>query len=268
MGDQFCSLVFTLSNLYFTFCAYAHKFQPTVWETCGTQSQKGWLVAFVLAMLPLLARLIQSVRRYADSKLVTHLINGGKYGSGIIYYFFYYLWRHHGVTDRGGSFVLWCLFGAVYSIYACTWDFLMDWSFFKPRSRYPLLRPDLVYTNEIPFYYFTLVSNVLIRFIWVFYIPERGPSITLRTFIGGMLEMLRRWQWNFFRLENEHLGNMDQYRVTREVPLPYRFDETAHEEEDDADEEGITHKGWLRRQRVFSTNLMKVSGPADESHIG
>jgi hypothetical protein len=29
------------------------------------------------------------------------------------------------------------------------------------------------------------------------------------------------------RLENEHLGNMDQYRATREVPLPYSFDEDA-----------------------------------------
>jgi len=108
------------------------------------------LVSFVLAMLPLLARLVQSVRRYADSKLITHLINAGKYGSGIIYYFFYYFWRHHGVTDRSGSFVLWCLFATTYSIYACTWDFLMDWSFFKPHSRYPLLRSDLVYPNEIP----------------------------------------------------------------------------------------------------------------------
>ena len=29
------------------------------------------------------------------------------------------------------------------------------------------------------------------------------------------------------RLENEHIGNIDQYRVTREVPLPYtvRVDE-------------------------------------------
>jgi len=25
------------------------------------------------------------------------------------------------------------------------------------------------------------------------------------------------------RLENEHLGNVEQYRVTREVPLPYSF---------------------------------------------
>jgi hypothetical protein len=26
----------------------------------------------------------------------------------------------------------------------------MDWSFFKPNSRYPLLRSELVYTNALP----------------------------------------------------------------------------------------------------------------------
>jgi hypothetical protein len=38
------------------------------------------------------------------------------------------------------------------------------------------------------------------------------------------------------RLENEHLGNMDQYRITREVPLPYSFDE-MHPETDVGDED-------------------------------
>ncbi|KAG6816137.1 hypothetical protein H0H87_008371 [Tephrocybe sp. NHM501043] len=39
------------------------------------------------------------------------------------------------------------------------------------------------------------------------------------------------------RLENEHLGNMDQYRVTREVPLPYSFDEVHSENADDGDDD-------------------------------
>ena len=34
------------------------------------------------------------------------------------------------------------------------------------------------------------------------------------------------------RVENEHLGNMDQYRVTREVPLPYSFRRDDGEEHD------------------------------------
>lgn len=75
----------------------------------------------------------------------------------------------------------------------------------------------------------------------------------VRSFIAGFLEMLRRLQWNFCklnpvphlppgltsfsldRLENEHLGNMDQYRVTREVPLPYAFNDRSRE--DDSDDE-------------------------------
>jgi hypothetical protein len=37
-------------------------------------------------------------------------------------------------------------------------------------------------------------------------------------------------------LENEHLGNMDEYRAMREVPLPYTFDSTGRDE-DEVEEE-------------------------------
>jgi hypothetical protein len=70
---------------------------------------------------------------------VTDPVQGGKYGAGIVYYFSFFLWRHHGMhiiqaisfdtynctksgsADRGGSFVLVCLFGTFYSIYSCSW---------------------------------------------------------------------------------------------------------------------------------------------------
>jgi len=70
-----------------------------------------------------------------------------------------------------------------------------------------------------------------------------------------MLEMLRRWQWNFYRLENEHLGNMDQYRVTREVPLPYTVDDTGGED-DDGDEDAVSRRSW--RRQPSSTHLKEV----------
>ena len=41
------------------------------------------------------------------------------------------------------------------------------------------------------------------------------------------------WTGRVDRLESEHLGNMDQYRVTREVPLPYSLDDVAYETDDD-----------------------------------
>jgi hypothetical protein len=54
------------------------------------------------------------------------------------------------------------------------------------------------------------------------------------------------------RLENEHLGNMDQYRVTREVPLPYAFDELVREsdKEEHSDEERHYKRRSLRRPRT------------------
>ncbi|EMD35362.1 hypothetical protein CERSUDRAFT_53432 [Gelatoporia subvermispora B] len=89
------------------------------------------------------------VKRWVDSRLTTHLINGGKYGSGIVYYLFYYLWRAHGGV-RDGFFVLWCIAGVNYSMYAASWDLLMDWSLLRPHTRYPLLRAEVLYTDYIP----------------------------------------------------------------------------------------------------------------------
>ncbi|THH00485.1 hypothetical protein EW026_g2059 [Hermanssonia centrifuga] len=204
MGDQFCSLIFPLSNLYFVACAYTRGFDnDSDWQQCLVT--KDWGVPFVLASIPLLVRLVQSIKRWVDSRLITHLINGGKYGSGIIYYLFYFNWRHRGGV-QGASFALWCLFGTIYATYASAWDLLMDWSVLRPHATYPFLRSELLYGSSIPLYYIAIVTNVLIRFIWVFYIPVQGPNFMIRTFIAGMLEILRRLQWNFFRLENEHLA--------------------------------------------------------------
>jgi len=61
-----------------------------------------------------------------------------------------------------------------------------------------------------------MVSNVIVRFIWVWYIPKSTKDVPLKSFIFATMEMLRRWQWNFFRVETEQVGNTDQYRVTRE----------------------------------------------------
>ncbi|KAJ7683000.1 EXS-domain-containing protein [Mycena rosella] len=253
MGDQFCSLVFTLSNLYLVVCLYVEGFNSN-WRECGSVS-RFWPLSFFLAVLPFLMRLIQSLKRHVDSKLNTHLINGGKYFSGIIAYLCYFIWRHKG-RNHGPSFAAWCIFQTIYSFYALTWDLLMDWSILRLHVQYPLLRQQLVYTNHIYLYYFAIISNTLIRFIWILYIPARGPDIILRTFIAALFEMLRRWQWNFYRLENEHLGNVDQYRITKDVPLPYDLDD-AHADDVDEDDEGSPSRKWfpqrairLRRQRA------------------
>lgn len=57
------------------------------------------------------------------------------------------------------------------------------------------------------------------------------------------------------RLENEHLGNSDQYRATREVPLPYSFDEHESEEEEVMSNKTGGGRKILRRRSVRMSSV-------------
>lgn len=114
----------------------------------------------------------------------------------------------------------------------------MDWSLLRRHARYPWLRNELVFESYWPFYYWAMVTNIIGRFAWIIYLLPGPASNLLKIFIIALLEMFRRFQWNFLRLENEHLGNVDMYRISREIPLPYHFkqDRSAMDDEEDDEE--------------------------------
>jgi len=80
-SDQFCSLVYPISNLYFMGCVYTRSRHFSayesnageVWSMCGIAHN--WIWYFLLGMLPYLARFLHSLRRYRDSKLPGQLVN-------------------------------------------------------------------------------------------------------------------------------------------------------------------------------------------------
>ncbi|KAG8991558.1 hypothetical protein FRB94_012433 [Tulasnella sp. JGI-2019a] len=193
MGDQLCSMAFSLGHLYFLACPHA-----TNWDSPMARCNlaKNWIAGILLTLLPSFIRLIQCIKRYVDSKNYLHLVNCGKYTSSCTKQLAY------GDLDLG--------------------------------SKWPLLRQELVCGDHVYVYYIAMVTNVLIRFSWIMHLPI-GPAFDprARSIVAGILEMLRRVQWNFFRVGNEHLGNADQYRVTREVPLLYSFDQTPQDDSDD-----------------------------------
>ncbi|KAF7325791.1 Signal transduction protein [Mycena kentingensis (nom. inval.)] len=262
LGDQLCSLVFTLSNLCFVACLYEEGF-TTNWRRCGSKSSL-WPLSFVLATLPFLIRLVQSIKRYVDSGLDTHMVNAGKYASGIVAYLCYFIWRHKG-GGFGPAFIAWCIFQTMYSFYALGWDLFMDWSLGKLNERYPLLRKDLLFSDHVYLYYLAIISNTLLRFVWVIYIPTQGPDMMLRAFIAALCEIFRRWQWNFYRLENEQMGNRDMYRATRDVPLPYSLDERQAERED---EELSAPPKWRSLSRTTSDSRLKSRTGTSPSQSG
>ena len=50
-----------------------------------------------------------------------------------------------------------------------------------------------------------------------------GVPITLNhevlSFVLGLCEIIRRFIWNFFRLENEHLNNCGEFRAVRDISI-------------------------------------------------
>lgn len=75
-----------------------------------------------------------------------------------------------------------------------------------------------------------MVEDAFLRFVWIIYVIlnyylqptliQTGISFYLDILFAS-LEIFRRFVWNIFRLENEQLSNVDQYRVTVDVPLPF-----------------------------------------------
>lgn len=59
---------------------------------------------------------------------------------------------------------------------------------------------------------------------------------------------------------------MDQYRVTREVPLPYHFEDQTPDDDDDADEDNMsTRSKWLRRRLKTSSAEATLVGDGSPS---
>lgn len=56
---------------------------------------------------------------------------------------------------------------------------------------------------------------------------HEAPALHRSTviFMFASLEIIRRGIWNFFRLENEHLNNVGQFRAFKSVPLPFSYED-------------------------------------------
>lgn len=65
LGDQFCSLYYTSYNLGLIVCAYKERFGSDVNSVCSTNSS--W-ASPILASLPYIWRMGQSIRRYTDAR--------------------------------------------------------------------------------------------------------------------------------------------------------------------------------------------------------
>ncbi|KAK2727360.1 solute carrier family 53 member 1-like [Artemia franciscana] len=119
-------------------------------------------------------------------------------------------------------FISWlaCLF--ISSLYAFIWDVKIDWGLFDSKTgENTLLREEIVY-GSCWIYYAAIIQDFVIRFCWAISISLSEIDFVQKeviTTVFGTLEVFRRFVWNFFRLENEHLNNCGKFRAVRDISI-------------------------------------------------
>lgn len=177
-------------------------------------------------VVPAWTRFFQCLRRYRDSReAFPHLVNAGKYSTTFFVVLFATLRTLYSgyYTDPYDNPFLYAWFTCqlVSSIYTYTWDVRMDWGLFCfGQAENKFLREEIVYSPG--FYYFAIVEDFVLRFVWTvsFVVTENGlVGAETMTSILAPLEVFRRFIWNFFRLENEHLNNCGKFRAVRDISV-------------------------------------------------
>jgi hypothetical protein len=159
---------------------------------------------------------------YDTKALFPTIINTGKYTVAIFLAVTSFLASNYSFLGN-----IWWLIALLSTIYSYTWDIKKDFGFLQPGENYPL-REKLSYKNKY-FYYFCLVTNLFLRFMWVLTV---SPDIVYRfirpeffmLFIYSA-EVLRRGMWNFIRVEYQHIELCKVFKVTIDVDLPFKKNE-------------------------------------------
>lgn len=107
-------------------------------------------------------------------------------------------------------FYVWIVSSIVSSTYTYLWDIRMDWGLMDRNAGENVgLREEIVYSPK-GYYYFAILEDLMLRLGWVVSISLQeftSVDANIVTSVLATLEIFRRFVWNFFRLENEHLNN-------------------------------------------------------------
>ncbi|XP_024084692.1 xenotropic and polytropic retrovirus receptor 1 isoform X2 [Cimex lectularius] len=228
LADQFNSLVTVFLDIHFTFCFYFTS--GDILGPKGGDSCSGMIAIITKGLvncIPAWMRFAQCLRRYRDSKeAFPHLVNAGKYSTTFFVVIFNTLksiYKDDYLPDDINPYeYLWVAANVISTIYAYTWDIKMDWGLMDSNAgENKFLREEIVYSSK-SFYYFAIIEDLILRFSWaISYILTENGWIggELMTSVTAPLEVFRRFVWNFFRLENEHLNNCGKFRAVRDISV-------------------------------------------------
>uniref|UniRef100_A0A087XTF7 Xenotropic and polytropic retrovirus receptor 1 homolog n=1 Tax=Poecilia formosa TaxID=48698 RepID=A0A087XTF7_POEFO len=274
LADQLNSLVVVLMDFEYLICFYIFELQ---WsnskglfppDSSDHVCHSYWYgLRAIIQCLPAWLRFIQCLRRYRDTKRAfPHLVNAGKYSTTFFVVTFAALYATHqeqGHTDADMFLYLLIVFSTISSLYTLTWDLIMDWGLFdRGAGENTFLREEIVYPHKA-YYYFAIVEDVLLRFAWTIQIslstmtePHSVGNIVAT--ILAPLEVFRRFVWNFFRLENEHLNNCGEFRAVRDISVaPLNADDQTVLEQMMDQEDGVRNRSGKSWKRSHSLSMRR-----------
>ncbi|XP_004298411.1 PREDICTED: phosphate transporter PHO1 homolog 10 [Fragaria vesca subsp. vesca] len=231
LADQLTSQMQALRSSVLYICYYGLGESSRRQSKCHKHGVYNTLY-IVIAVIPFWMRFLQCIRRLCEERDLKHLCNGLKYFSTIVAVIVRTVYELH--KGKTSWMVLALISSAVATMMNTYWDIVVDWGLLQKQSKNKFLRDRLQVSNK-SIYFVAMVLDVILRLAWMQLVLEfRLPSLHKMTVttIYASLEIMRRGMWSFFRLENEHLNNVGQYRAFKSVPLPFSY----NDEDDDKDD--------------------------------
>ncbi|PHT98069.1 hypothetical protein BC332_33003 [Capsicum chinense] len=171
-------------------------------SVCGSHS----VAIPIVLVLPYLFRLFQCLRQYKDIRDRTTLFNALKYSTAVPVIFLSAL-KYHVVPDNWVNLYrpLWLLSAVVNCLYSFYWDLTRDWDLSCFTRIFKFTRPHilshLLYERKWV-YFWVIGSNLILRCTWTYKLSAHLRHNYFTVFAITALEIFRRFQWAFFRVEN------------------------------------------------------------------
>ncbi|XP_033143747.1 SPX and EXS domain-containing protein 5 isoform X2 [Brassica rapa] len=196
-----------LSDLERSVCRMVHRQVATVaWfeadSVCGSHSA---VIPLVL-VLPYLFRLFQCIRQYKDSKDIANIWNAGKYLTAVPVIFLSAL--KYFIDQDTWTYSIqpaWILSGLANTFFSFFWDVLRDWDLSVFTRIFKFTKPNLcshLLYGRRWVYVWVIGSNLVLRWTWTYKLSAHLRNNYITVFIITLLEIYRRFQWAFFRIEN------------------------------------------------------------------
>jgi hypothetical protein len=246
--SQLTSFVGPLRDIEYTVCYYSFYDLPS--NEKDVLCSQNRTIVLVIGMIPGVLATLQCLKLILTTQAHPQIINMVKYFLSTLVILLSFI-----ANIYPGFQILWLLTAAVSTVIATYWDLKYDFGFLEPGKSYPL-REKLSYNNKF-FYYFVLITNLFLRFMWVLSTSREMIYRFIRPeffmLVIYSVEIIRRGMWNFIRVELQHIQLCKEFRVVNHVDLPLKKNKDGEFELNTDDEISIYQFNQTKVERRMNT---------------